>query len=130
MIGIDTNILLRLFKPEDDARQADAARLVVTSLGPVLVNPIVLAEFVWVLQKTFKLDRADIHVRLAGIVNAPEFTFAFPQATRRALEQYEKGPADFADYLMGELNLAFGCEATLTFDKDAAKHPAFRHLAA
>jgi predicted nucleic-acid-binding protein len=130
MIGIDTNVLLRLFKPADDARQADMVRRVVKTQGPVFVSPITLVEFVWVLQKTFKLDRADVHHRLAGIVDAPEFAFAFPQATRRAVEQYETGPADFADYLMGELNLAFGCDATLTFDKNAVKNPAFRHLAA
>jgi hypothetical protein len=33
-------------------------------------------------------------------------------------------------YMIGELNAAFGCDATLTFDKAAAKNGAFRHLPA
>lgn len=128
MIGIDTNILVRLFKPEDNLRQAEAARNVVSVEAPVFISPIVLVEFAWTLRKTFQLKRAQVHQRLAGIIDAPEFVFAHPQAVRRAVEQYAKGPADFADYLLGELNQAFGCEATLTFDLDAAKSGAFRHL--
>ena len=93
------------------------------------VHPIVLAEFAWTLRTTFKLDRTTVYDRLAGIVTAPEFTLANPQATGRAVEQYGMGAADFADCLIGEINHAvFGCETTVTFDKAAAKVPAFRHL--
>jgi predicted nucleic-acid-binding protein len=128
MIGIDTNILLRLFMPEDDSRQTKAARKVVADEAPVFISPIVLVEFAWTLRRTFKLEREAVCQRLAGIIDAPEFLFAHPQAVRRAVEQYARGPADFADYLLGELNEAFGCEATLTFDLDAARSHAFRHL--
>jgi predicted nucleic-acid-binding protein len=38
-----------------------------------------------------------------------------------ALRAYEAGPAEFADYLIGLRGRAFGCEATATFDKKAAK---------
>jgi predicted nucleic-acid-binding protein len=128
MIGIDTNVLLRFFDASDDAKQTAAARQLVRDQGPVFINPIVLAEFVWTLRRTFKLDRAAVYDRLVGIVEAEEFKLAYPEATGRAVKQYEKGAADFSDYLIGELNAAFGCETTLTFDKAAGKDPAFRHL--
>jgi predicted nucleic-acid-binding protein len=130
MIGIDTNVLLRFFEADDDVAQTAAARLLVRNEAPVFVNPIVLAEFAWTLRKVFKLDRAAVCSRLAGIVDAYEFKLAFPDAIGRAVKQYEKGPADFADYLIGELNALFGCHDTLTFDKDAAKNYAFRPLSA
>jgi predicted nucleic-acid-binding protein len=128
MIGIDTNILLRLFETDEDPRQTAAARRVVEEQAPIFINPVVLVEFAWTLRRTFKLDRAGIHERLARIVDSPEFSVAFTQQTRRAIELFGAGPADFPDYFVGELNRAFGCEATLTFDKAAAKSHAFRHL--
>ena len=38
-----------------------------------------------------------------------------------------EGPAQ-TDYLAAQLNLAFGRDTTLTFDKAAARSPAFRRL--
>jgi predicted nucleic-acid-binding protein len=128
MIGIDTNVLLRFFEAGDDAEQTAAARQLVRDQAPVFINPIVLAEFAWTLRRTFKLDRATIYDRLAGIIEAHEFRLAFPEAIGRAVKQYEEGAADFSDYLIGELNGAFGCDTTLTFDKAAGKSRVFRRL--
>ena len=121
MIGIDTNVLLRIFgSDEDDPDQVAAARGLLRTAAPLFVNPIVLAEFVWTLRRTYKLDRRAIHARLAAIAGAPEFTYAFPQATRRAVELFREGPADFADYLIGEIDRDLGCTTTMTFDRQAA----------
>jgi predicted nucleic-acid-binding protein len=130
MIGIDTNVLLRFFEADDHAAQTAAARQLVRDEAPVFINHIVLTEFAWTLRKLFKLDLAAVCRRLAGIVEAEEFKVACPDAISRAVKQYEQGPADFSDYLIGELNAAIGCHATLTFDKDAAKNSHFRHLPA
>ena len=51
MIGLDTNVLLRLFV-EDDPAQSDRARRFVDAAAadePCLVNSVVLAEFAWTL---------------------------------------------------------------------------------
>ena len=128
MIGIDTNILLRLFETDEHPRQTAMARRAVEEQGPVFISAIVLVEFAWTLRRAFKLDRTGIHSRLASIVDSPEFAVAFPRETRRAIELFRAGPADFPDYFVGELNLSQGCDATLTFDRDAARNPAFRHL--
>jgi predicted nucleic-acid-binding protein len=130
MIGIDTNVLLRFFEAGSDVRQTAAPRRLVRDQAPVFINPIVLAEFAWTLRKTYKLDRAAIYMRLAGIVSAVEFKLAYRDAIGRAVKQYEMGTADFSDYLIGELNAVFYCETTLTFDKAAAKSRAFRRLPA
>jgi hypothetical protein len=54
-----------------------------------------------------------------------------PASSRHVALETEKirGPEN-AENMIGELNAAFGCDATLTFDKDAAKNGAFRHLPA
>jgi predicted nucleic-acid-binding protein len=128
MIGLDTNVLLRLFESDEDPEQTVAARRLVRERAPVFLSPIVLAEFAWTLRKTFKMDRSGIHARLVGLVEAPEFAVLFPEATRRAVEQYAAGPADFSDYLIGEMNLECGCEYSVTFDQDASRSLAFRPL--
>jgi predicted nucleic-acid-binding protein len=128
MIGIDTNILLRLFETDEEPKQTAAARRIVEEQTPIFINPILLVEFVWTLRRTFKLNRAGIYERLARIVESAEFAVAFPQQARSAVELFGAGPADFPDYLVGELNRAFGCETTLTFDKTATEDRSFRHL--
>ena len=46
MIGIDTNVLLRIFAPAtDEPLQVRAARELLRAEAPVFLNPIVLAEF-------------------------------------------------------------------------------------
>ncbi|MFC7399720.1 PIN domain-containing protein [Chelatococcus sp. GCM10030263] len=128
MIGLDTNVLLRIFSSDDDAAQVSAAQKLLRDQSPVFIGPVVLAEFAWTLKQTYKLDRAAIHRRLQGVVQAPEFVVPFPEATERAVELYGIGPADFADYLIAEMNLAAGCTTTVTFDRDAAKCPSFTSL--
>ncbi|MFL9503271.1 type II toxin-antitoxin system VapC family toxin [Rhodopseudomonas palustris] len=130
MIAVDTNVLLRFFEADDNVAQTAAARDVVRSQGSVFINPVVLVEFVWALRASFGLDRKAIHTRLQRILAAPEFVLPFAASIERAVEQYGKGLADFADCMIGELNLAFGCDATMTFDKKAARTPSFRPLRA
>jgi predicted nucleic-acid-binding protein len=122
MIGIDTNILIRMFQTEDDPRQSAAAQNFVRHQAPVFLSPIVLAQFAWTLRNTFKIDRIGIYARLAILIDAPEFAVPYPEAVALAVKQYGKGSADFADYLIGELNLAYGCDRTFTFDKDAVRN--------
>jgi len=128
MIAVDTNVLLRFFEADDNAAQTAAARDIVRSQGSVFINPVVLVEFVWALRASFGLDRGAIHARLQRIVAAPEFVLPFPASIERAVEHYGQGLADFADCVIGELNLAFGCDATMTFDKKAARTLPFRSL--
>jgi predicted nucleic-acid-binding protein len=127
MIGIDTNVLLPLVDIEDDPEQTAAAQKLVRLRAPVFLNPIVLAEFAWTLRSIWKFNRKQVHDRLVGILDSPEFTVMLPMETRRALEKFRSGPADFADYLIGESNLGSCCDCSYTFDEPAIrKNPAFR----
>jgi predicted nucleic-acid-binding protein len=128
MFGIDTNMLLRLFAPSDNPRQTAAVRDFIRANAPVFISSIVLAEFVWTLRRSFGLGHGAVVALLARMVAAPEFAMAEPDATRRAVERYKNGAADFSDYLIGELNSAAGCRTTMTFDRAAARTSAFQLL--
>jgi predicted nucleic-acid-binding protein len=122
MIGLDTNVLLRL-GDDREPDQRDRARALVGSQGDsgCFVNPIVLSEFAWTLTRIYKLPRADVAARIALILEAPEFVVASLDEASRAVHRFRRGPADFADYFLAEINTSAGCATTATFDRDALK---------
>ena len=122
MVGLDTNVLLRLGDEEDPLQRARAIALLhAQGQAGSYVNPIVLSEFAWTLGRRYKLPRDDVAARLAIVLQAPEFVVANPSEAARALERYRVGPADFADYFLAELNRSAGCANTATFDVAALK---------
>ena len=130
MIGVDTNIVLRLFDRGEPAQTAAAERLFAdaTNADGFLLNPIVLVELAWTLDRTYKLDRETIADHLDRILQASEFVVPFVDEAVAAASRYRAGPADFADYFFAEINHALGCTTTVTFDRAAAKDDRFTLL--
>ncbi|MGE0722760.1 MAG: PIN domain-containing protein [Alphaproteobacteria bacterium] len=131
MIGLDSNVLLRLLT-KDEPAQAELARDLVAASGPgrrAHVSVIVLCELVWVLGRAMKYRRADIAVMLDALLHSPHLSIEDAAAVREAVERFRRG-ADFADALIGLRNRDSGCAATLTFDRDASGQPEFRLLTA
>jgi len=122
MIGLDTNVLLRL-GDDDEPHQRDRARALVRSQGAngCFVNAIVLAEFAWTLTRSYKLSCGDAAARIAVILESPEFVVASLDEASRAVQRFRVGPADFADYFLAEINASAGCAMTATFDSAALK---------
>src|SRR5215467_12016364 len=108
MIGFDTNILLRLFETEEDPAQATAAQRALKEHAPVFINPVVLVEFVWTLRRTFKLDRAGIHARLAKVVNSTEFPGDVSTANTKCVGIIRRWPGGFCRLLRGRAEPCFG----------------------
>ncbi|HLJ72025.1 MAG TPA: type II toxin-antitoxin system VapC family toxin [Roseiarcus sp.] len=127
MIGLDTNVLLRVFIEDDPAQSERARRLVrrATAEGRVLINSIVLSEFAWTLARTFKLGRLEIARLLAELLSADDLEFERREAAKAALDAYRAGEADFPDYYLAEVNAGLGCASTATFDRAALKHSRF-----
>jgi len=131
VIGLDTNVLLRLLVKDDIRQMETAARAVAarcTVESPGYVNQIVLCEVVWVLQATLKYPRATIAAAIEALCRASEFRIEHMDAVREALSIFRASKADYADCLIGVLNRRAGCSTTLTFDKHAATLPEFEHL--
>jgi predicted nucleic-acid-binding protein len=125
VIGIDTNILLRIFETQDDPAQSLRAHKAIEDNAPVYLHDVVLAEFVWTCRSAFKQSREAIHRRLQAIADSTEFVVARPEVFERVVHAYGSQKSDFADWLVGLSNLDQGLEYTLTFDKGAARRRAF-----
>lgn len=131
MIGIDTNILLRHTLDDDGEQSARASAFLIDAARlaePALVNPVVLAEFVWTLARRERFGKAEILALLDVLVQSRRIAFTDERAIVAAIESWRVGGADFPDHLIGHLNRQAGASTTLTFDKTAAREPVFSHL--
>ena len=127
MIGLDTNVLLRLFMT-DDPWQSDRARRFVDAATvdeACVVNSVVLAEFAWTLARAFKKKRAEVARLIAEVLSADDIEIPNRRAAEGALSAYRSGKADFPDYFLAEINAELGCASTATFDGAALDSPSF-----
>lgn len=131
MIGLDTNVIVRLFV-DDDPKQAQLARQFVASRctveRPGFVDRVALCELVWVLGSAHGFGRAKIADVIEKLSASGDIVLEDHPSIRLALHTYRTGNVDFADALIGEINRARGCEATATFDRKAAKLTGFVHV--
>jgi len=131
MIGLDTNVLMRLFV-DDDPTQARQAREFVsdrcTPDDPGFVDRVALCEMVWVLSGAHGFGRAEIAGVIHKLLGSRDLVVEDQDAVRPALRAFASRGVDFADALIGEVNRARGCEATATFDRKAAKLDGFMRI--
>jgi predicted nucleic-acid-binding protein len=126
--GIDTNVLLRFFK-DDDLDQFETVRDLFQRAeaedGRFHVSSTVLVELVWVLRSRYRIRRDEICSILDQLLRARILQIQDRDLARRAVEEFRRGPADFADYLIGWQNRQAGCEETLSFDQGLDGAPGF-----
>jgi predicted nucleic-acid-binding protein len=132
VIGLDTNVLVRLLV-DDDAAQAHAARRFVADRcspeDPAFVDRVALCEMVWVLTSVHRFDRAPVADIVDKLLATEEIALEDSDVVHAALQTFRKGRVEFADALIGEVNRARGCQATATFDRKAAKLDGFMRVA-
>ena len=128
MIGLETNLLVRLLV-RDDPVQTEKARHFIdthcTPESPGYINCIVLAELVWVLDSVYRFGRAEIAAAVESVLVGRDRVVEYRDEVQEALTAYKTSGIDFADILIGRVNLARGCSATATFDRKAAKLEGF-----
>ena len=120
MIGIDTNILLRLLLDDDATQRSRIEKLFnahARAPGSALVSDIVLAEAVSTLGSAYRQPKASILAALNGLLAQPAFAFENWAAVEQAVLSYASGRAGFSDGLIVAKNAAAGCAFTATFDR-------------
>ena len=130
MIALDTNVLVRYIIRDDEPQAALATTLIETECTteqPGLVTLVVLCELVWVL-RGYGYDRAAKAGVLRKILAADELRIERSELAWQALNDFEHGKADFADYVIGHCGKAGKAQATCTFDQRTASLPLFRVL--
>jgi len=120
MIGLDTNVLVRLLT-RDDEKQAGKARDLLerhaNEDGQLFVSDIVLAELVWILDRAYGLDKAAIATAIKALADNATLGFESREVLRDAQALYADSKAGFADCLIHAKARAAGCETLASFDK-------------
>lgn len=128
MLGIDTNVLVRLLV-EDDAEQTRRAQRLVTRAveagDAVVISLLVLLETEWVIRSRYSFAKDAVIRSLRRLLETREFDFEDEPAIEEALFRYHESAAGFADCLIAAHNRRLGCAATATFDSRAARVPGF-----
>lgn len=128
MIGLDTNILVRLLV-KDDQRQGEAAtayiRNAVAEEDTCFINLIVLCELIWVLESAYGYGKSDISNALDKMLATRQFEIEAKDLARHAIQDYRHGKGDIEDYLIGRVNQSHGCNRTATFDRSLKSSPLF-----
>ncbi len=123
MIGVDTNVLLRLFVL-DDASQHQRAKHFFASRSaddPAYIGIIVLVELVWVLHRTYGYPYLRIYELLRALLNSPDIVIEKATLIEEVIEFAAQPKADFNDALIATLALEAGCSSTVTFDTKASR---------
>jgi predicted nucleic-acid-binding protein len=128
VIALDTNVLVR-FLVEDDPKQSAAAASLISRViaggETFFVSDIVVCEMVWVMSVSYGIVRKEIAGSLRNLLRARHVTFRAVDQLIRALEAYEAGKGDFADYLIREHARAANCDQVATFDRVLLRESGF-----
>jgi predicted nucleic-acid-binding protein len=123
MTGLDTNILVRFFTKDDLEQSRRAVEFMRTLMpaSPGYVSLVSLIEFVWVLRSKYRLNKAELILRLEQLLDSPELIVENHTAVTLALRRFTQYKADFADCLIERSCHAGGCRETVTFDVEASR---------
>ena len=102
MISLDTNVLVR-YLVADDLQQAATARSLIESLSPEqpgFVSREVAVEMVWVLERAYRLARAQIADVLLEMLATDSLVLETPDDVARAASTYRQGGAGFSDLMI------------------------------
>jgi predicted nucleic-acid-binding protein len=124
MIGIDTNILLRLWLNDDPAQNQRIDALLAehgNTPGSLLITDVVLAEAMWTLRSAFNQDKAALLIAVRSLLEETAFAFEDREAVAQALQLFEQASCGFPDCLVVAKHGLRGCDFTATFDRGMRK---------
>lgn len=123
MIGIDTNIIVRLLLRDDEAMFQRAANLVARTppSEPLIVNVVVVAESLWVLERKANVERRTARATLLGLLESNEMSVHDSNPFRFWAETLASDHRDCSDLIIAAINREIGCKYTYTLDAGAAR---------
>ena len=131
MIGIDANILLRLWLDDDPAQNRRIDTLLAEHGGApesLLVTDVVLAEALWTLRSAFEQDKAAQLLAVRSLLDETAFAFEDREVVARAVSLFEGASCGFSDCLVVAKHAGRGCDFTATSDRGMRRLPGVRVL--
>jgi predicted nucleic-acid-binding protein len=123
VIGVDTNVLLRLFIDDDHKQHQAVVRFFEarTSKDTAFISLITVVEFVWVLKRVYQRPQSEALGLLQRVIASEDAVVESVDRIRQAIALAMETDADFSDVLIANAGAVAGCRGTVTFDGAAAK---------
>jgi predicted nucleic-acid-binding protein len=123
MIGVDTNVLVRVFAREASDETTAALRFLSerNSDEPAFVSVIVLVELAWVLKRSYGASPKTIFDALDSLLESSNIAVERSAEIEEAIATAKAARADIADCIIAATARAAGAGRTVTFDRKAAK---------
>jgi len=122
MIGVDTNVLVRLFVTDTPHQHEAAVRFFRARDvdDPAYVSVVTVAEFYWVLTRRYKLKPDVVRGYLMDVMFMGDAVVERANDVREAIDWAEETEADLSDALIALAALKAGAKKIVTFDVNAA----------
>ena len=131
MIGIDTDILLRLCRNDEPSQSKRIHALLAAhggTPGSLVVTDVVLAEPLCTLKSASDQDKPVQLLAVRSLLDESAFAFEDREAVAAALNLFEAGRCGFGDRLVLAKHAQHGCNLTATFDRGMRKLPGVKAL--
>ncbi|MGO8701442.1 MAG: PIN domain-containing protein [Limisphaerales bacterium] len=122
-IALDASVVVRYLTGDDKIQSASAAdlfRAAQAGKAKLVIPTSTIQETVYVLERLYKLEAADIAPKLMALLSIPNVDAPDYRWVGEALQSYRAKNSDFGDALLRAFAGFAGCEVA-TFDKGIAK---------
>ena len=126
MIFLDTNVFLRFYLRDDKAKAERCKGLlksVASGKKRAMTSTMVIAEIVWVLERTYRRPRRDVADFVLSLLAVPHLHLAEKAILGSALTTYVSSKADFIDACNAATMDAAGIDVIYTYDRHFASMP-------
>lgn len=124
MVGLDTNVVVRLLLADDPAQTRRAVKFLKSAQAhsvKVILTLEVVQKIEWVLRSSAKKTKLEF-LRLARqLLEVRDIEIHNEAVLEQALRTYEKSTADFSECLFLAHYQQLGCSVMMTFDAKAAR---------
>ena len=124
MIGLDTNVVLRLLLNDDLKQRQRAVKAIQQAkvlAVRVTITLAVVLEMEWVLRSVAKMTKPQVLSVFDLLLESYDIEIDNEKALEQALHIYANAAADFAECLFLAQYQRMGCQTMLTFDAKAAR---------
>lgn len=128
MISIDTNVLVRVLIDDGSKDQIQKARELVSSVSQIFIPKLVQVELIWVLARSYSLNKQEILVVLEALIENAAFHLEDYAGFVNALSLFRSKSTDFSDCLILASAKKHDATPVYTFDKKFARLDSVKNL--
>ena len=126
MIFLDTNVFLRFYLRDDEAK-AERCRDLLVAIGSgkedAMTSSLVIAEVIWVLERTYRRSRKEVADFVMSVLALPHLALPGKHVLETAIDCYAEQDIDFIDAYNAALMGVEGVRIIYTYDRHFAQLP-------